>query len=387
MNNINTYTNQFFTFNNPLFFSLILSLAIILIILLFFWKFVLPLQQKITTENQRYLLEKAELMAHFSEMDPDPLIRINDSGDIIQTNESSRTIFPNIGKKGRKIWEIIPTLQQPSKEIEQLFIETINGQIFSVAVKRDNNMGFANVYLHDITKIKKYEYALEQYKNKLKSLTNELDTEFENLKKKLSSELHDDIGQKLLTLKLKISQIDKNDDSGVQSNLESIYQRIREISKTLQPMGLNTLGLMLSIQSMVYHVSELSGIKGSFGYFGEELKLHPNIETCVFRVVQEALNNIIKHAQANEFSVQLEYCKEKIKAVISDDGTGIPCEYFAAGSYDKFGTGLFRINERVENLGGTLQLNSTQGEATCLIIQLPIIKNGENGNDKTTFSG
>lgn len=372
LNSAQSYTEQFFTFNNPFFFALILSAAVISIVTLLFVKIIFPLQKKFITESQRYLLERAELMALFANIDPDPLIRVDSSGNIIQTNEASRKIFPDIGSKGKKIYEIIPSYKQLSSDSETPIVEKVNNKIFSVIVRGDDKLGFNNIYLHDITQIKNYELVLESYKNKLKSFADKLDYEYEELKRSLSLELHDDIGQKLIVAGLKLSDPGKYTTNEIQSDLEKIYQRLREISKTLKPTELHNLGLKLSVQSLVQNISTNSKIAGSFEFLGEDEKLGSEIESSIFRLIQESLNNIIKHSKASEFSVQIQTDKNKVNIIVSDNGIGIPAEYFTLNGMNNSGIGLFGMRERVERLGGTLKINSSSGEGTVLIIQLPV---------------
>lgn len=366
-----TYWEQLLTFNNPFFFTLILSFAVISVIILVFIKVVFPLQKKFITESQRYLLERAELMALFANMDPDPLIRIDSAGNIIQTNEASRNIFPSIGVKGKKIFEIIPSFSKIDKDSEVPIVEKINNKIFSVIVRGDEKLGFNNIYLHDVTQIKNYELVLENYKNKLKSFADKLDNEYEELKRSLSLELHDDIGQKLIVARLKLSDLSKYTTTEIQSDLEKIYQRLREISKNLKPAEVKNLGLKLGIQSLVQNISSDSKIAGTFEFLGEDEKLGTEIESCIYRVVQESLNNIIKHSEASEFSVQIEADKSKVNVIVSDNGVGIPPEYFTLSGLSYSGTGLFGMRERIEKLNGNLKINSSTGEGTVLIIQLP----------------
>ncbi len=173
MNSLDNYFKQFLTFENPLFFAFILSISVIGVIILIFYNVILPLQKKFVTENQRFLLEKAELMALFAEMDPEPLIRTDTHRNIIQTNEASRKIFPNIEESEIKINEILPSLK--NKSANGTFIENISGKIFSVIAKEYPQLGFTNFYLHDITQLKRYESDLENYKNRLKNFAYKLD--------------------------------------------------------------------------------------------------------------------------------------------------------------------------------------------------------------------
>lgn len=371
MDNISTYSEQLLTFNNPFFFALILGFAIISAIILVFVKVVFPLQKKFVTESQRYLLERAELMALFANMDPDPLIRIDSNGTIIQTNEASRNIFPSIGGKGKKIDEIIPSYNRLNKDSESPVVEKINNKIFSVVIRGDDKLGFSNIYLHDITQIKNYELVLESYKNKLKAFADKLDYEYEELKRSLSFELHDDIGQKLIVARLKLSDMEKYSSNEIQTDLENIYQRLREISKNLKPAEVKNLGLKLSLQSLVQNISDKSNIAGSFEFWGKDEKIDNDIESCIYRVVQESLNNIIKHSKANEFSVQVDASGNMVSIIVSDNGVGIPPEYFTLDGLNNSGTGLFGMKERIEKLKGALKINSNPEEGTVIIIQLP----------------
>ena len=380
MDNLHTYTEQFFTFNNPLFFGIILSTVILTVVILIFVKVIMPMQKKFIQESQRYLLEKAELMALFAEMDPHPLIRINASGDIIQTNEASRNLFPGIETQGKKIWEFVTAIKNFDDIDNLTFSAEIHSHIFSVIVKKSNNLKFANVYMHDITKLKEYERTLEVSQNRLRALANELDSKYEELKKSLSAELHDDIGQKLIIIKLKLSQPQKYDEAEIQSDLDVIYQRIREISRLLKPSEIGKLGLELSIKSLVHNVAESSGIHGSCEISNLDKKLDPKIENCIYHTVQEALNNVVKHSNATEFSVEARLKNNKIDVAISDDGVGLPEEYFRTKESLIYGTGLIAMRERIENCNGKLNIISNPNEGTCLIVQIP--KAGRtNGKD------
>ena len=329
-------------------------------------------------------MEQAKLMALFSELDPDPLLRINAGGEIIQTNVASREIFGSVNTNKLKIDNILKGLRDNSAELikderEITFIETIGGKTYSVNVKGNSAFEFANIYLHDITKIKEYEVELEDYKDKLKTLAERLELKFESEKKSISSELHDDIGQRLVLLKLKFSQLDNN-DGDIFKDLEEIYSRVRELSHLLKPAEIDELGLRFAVQNLVEKVKSDSHLEGSFISLGDEYRLNPEAEICLFRVVQEALSNILKHAEAKEFSVQLLFNNENIDLIISDDGKGIPNEYFKSKDLKNFGIGIFSMKERVESFKGTMKINSFPQEGTSIIINMPKpVK--ENGSD------
>jgi signal transduction histidine kinase len=371
MDELKEYLNNFLTFQNPTMIAIIVIAMVVGAVVLLFMKIIFPLQKKIILEKQRAQLEKAELMALFAELDPDPLIRINNDGIITNTNEASREIFSGIEEKGKKIDDVLPFLMEHTNYGEVSAIEEVGERFFSVIVRKQENTNFTNIYMHDVTQIKNYENALESYKNRLKSFAERLDTENETLKKTLSAELHDDIGQQLISLKLKVSNWNNQVPNDIEREVETIYQKIRNLSHNLRPVEIKYLGLEISLQSLVQKVSSNSSITGTFDYYGDEEPLNPQMAVCIYRITQEALANIIKHSKASEFSILIEKNKEKISAVISDNGIGIDPEYFTSREYLNSGTGLFILKERVGNFGGTVKINSIPDEGTTLFIQIP----------------
>jgi signal transduction histidine kinase len=354
---------------------MIFSVIIIISILGIFFKVIFPMRMKFIKEKQAMILEQAKVMALFSELDPDPLLRVNLNDEVIQTNEASRQLFDGKLVKQAKIKNLLSGIRKDAVDYitnnrEYSFIENISDKIFTVNVKGNSSLSFANIYLHDITQIKEYETKLEDYKDKLKTLAERLELKFENQKKSISSELHDDIGQRLVLLKLKFSQLDNN-GGDIYKDLEGIYSRVRELSRLLKPAEIDELGLRFAIQNLVTKITSDSHLKGSFTYVGKEIRLVPDAELCLFRIVQEALSNIIKHSHAAEFSIQLIFNEEDVSLIISDDGRGIPAEYFQSKDLRNFGIGLFNMKERVENLKGSFKINSFPEEGTSIIIQLP----------------
>lgn len=367
MNNIETYTNLFFTFENPLFVALLVGVFVIGAIILVFIKIIFPLQRSFVTANQKYLLEKAELMALYAEMDPDPLVRIDEKGAIIHTNEASRKVFLGIEKQIRNINEILPNIMTRTNFGEIPTIEKVGDRIYSVIARPQLNNSFTNIYMHDITQIKEYEFTLESYKSSLKNFAEKLDSENEELRKTLSADLHDDIGQQLILIKLKLANMEKYKLSEIEADVDTVYQKIRAVSKNLRPLAFNDERLKIAIKNLVDDIAADSHILGSFNFWGEEVINDHKIGLCIYRVIQEALNNVMKHSKASEFSVQVKNTHDKISVIVSDNGIGIPNKYF--DSNENKGIGLFSIKERVENLGGTLKINSILKEGTTLYIE------------------
>lgn len=381
MNTLDEFIAEFFSVGNPAIYSFIFTGVIIAVILLIFFKVIYPMKIQFTAEKDELEIKHARLMALFAELDNNPLLRIDDHGKIIQTNDASRNLFKSIDLTNTTIDKLFFNTKFSYYEViknnlEVNSLENIEGKIFTVIVKGNKDFNFINIYMHDITKLKEYESLINDYKNKLKKLAESLENKLEYEKKFISSELHDDIGQRLILLKLNLMQLNEsNQVSNIINDLDQIYSKIRSISHSLKPLEIEELGLKYAVQSLVGKVSESSGIMGYFTYIGKEEKFYPDIELCIFRNIQEALNNIIKHSHAKEFSVQIINSKEIIDVIISDDGVGVPNEYFLSRDLKEFGIGLFGMKERVENLNGTFRINSDKSQGTSIIIKMP--KKGE----------
>ncbi len=376
MHDFELYRQQLFTFNNPIFFAMFLSFIIIALLLILYIKVLYPLQKKMFEDKQKHLLEKAELMALFAELDPDPLLRINSNGEIIQSNEASRKLFSNNFNDIVNIRDIIPDLQFDLISPQTEKVLEINNKYFTVDIQHQSKLEFINIYLHDITDLKNYETELETYKRNLVSLSTALDKQIEELKKDLSSELHDDICQRMILAKLKLSQGNKFPLEQVEKDLEEITEQVRKISHDLVPVNVNAFGIRFSLQNLVSRITEGSGIKGLLDISEEidevEDEIPSAVKNVLVRSVQEALTNIVKHSRANEFSVMLYETDCKLELKISDNGIGIPNKIDDMVLKNNSGIGLFRLRERIRDVGGSFIILSDEKYKTNLVITIPV---------------
>ncbi len=363
--------SYFFTHENPLFVSLLLIVVVIIIVVAIFSKIVFPLKIKIEVNRKKHILEKSELLNQFVELDPDPILRIDSSGIIIQTNNVAHEVFNSLKLQGNNIKVILPSVEVRENDYKNPFTQEIEGRIYSVNIKRGEGLIYANVYLHDITKQINYETDLKNYQIKLQILTEKLDKELEGFKESVSSELHNDIGQALLALTLKFPQKEKFSEEELISDIKTIYQKVRNISHQIKPLKVNALGFRFALQTLVLNISNSSGIKGSFDFYGIEESPSCEVEIYIFSAIQEALTNIVKHSSATEFSVQVRASNSYIEAAIFDNGIGIPNECLSNHSIKSSGIGLFSMKERVLRLNGVLRIQSQPENGTNIFIQIP----------------
>ena len=194
----------------------------------------------------------------------------------------------------------------------------------------------------------------------------------EKEKERLSRELHDGIGQLFIALKLNLESIDDSGNnagvaiSNVKKGLDDIITEIRQISNNLMPAVLNELGLSDAIRNMCNQLNSLSKIHFSF-----ETDLNQDItdrkkKIYIFRIIQEALNNVVKHSGASNAEIKLMK-NSNYKLIISDDGIGFNYDEAIKG----FGNGLYNIRERVLSLEGKINIEASPGNGTLLIIKIP----------------
>ena len=221
----------------------------------------------------------------------------------------------------------------------------------------------------DITQRKQLEHELLKQQKAISQAT--ISTQ-ERERTEISKELHDNVNQILTTAKLyldlAISNPELKDDLIQKSskNIINAITEIRQLSQSLMNPSLGDLGLVDSIEDLIENVNATKKITAAF--LCEEIDengLHENQKLAVFRIVQEALNNIVRHAEATETIIELSVQHEIIRLVIKDDGKGFDPKAV------KNGAGLNNIRNRVYLLNGSLTLDTQPGKGCTLVVELP----------------
>jgi len=197
----------------------------------------------------------------------------------------------------------------------------------------------------------------------------------ESERKRLSRELHDEVGQALtsILLRLKVLQDEKDITvigdrlNGLRLLTSQTLEEIRRMAGDLRPMMLDDLGLLAAIRWYVQKCAEHSKIN-IVCKVGEDVgRLKPEIESVLYRVVQEGVTNILRHSQASNAYVIIERTPRKVLLTISDDGKGIRSDR------EKLtGLGLIGMRERVSLVGGQLRIESVPDEGTRILVELPV---------------
>lgn len=205
----------------------------------------------------------------------------------------------------------------------------------------------------------------------------------EGEKKRIASELHDGIGQNLLiiTNRAQIGLMGENPDklkeqlNTINETASESIREIRNIVQHLHPNLLDKIGLTKTLQAMIRKVEGTSSIL--FATTCDDIDNIFTIETEVniYRIVQEGINNIVKHADAKQASISILKEKESITIIIQDDGKGIDKKNSLKDISSSEGFGLRSLNERVRYINGQVVINTKTGEGTRLVVTIPIKEN------------
>lgn len=216
---------------------------------------------------------------------------------------------------------------------------------------------------------------LERHSRELTRLHHEIVGAREEERKRLARELHDDIIQSLIALNFQLTPHNNSQPALLQSEIHQIVDELRELCHELRPTVLDDLGLVPAMRSRLRDLSNSphSALQVAFKVEGDEEQWIPEeIALCLFRILQEAIANVQKHAQARRLSIQLSLSPAYVRLAIEDDGRGfaVPRRLGQLLADDHFG--LVGLRERVELVHGTFEIESVPGRGTVLRTQIPV---------------
>ncbi|WP_080873243.1 sensor histidine kinase [Oceanobacillus timonensis] len=199
----------------------------------------------------------------------------------------------------------------------------------------------------------------------------------EDERKKLSREIHDGPAQMLANVLLRSDILDhvikkgtpeevSKEIKSLRENVRSSLREVRRIIYDLRPMALDDLGLIPTIRKYADRLTEYHDVHVDFIVFGEEKRLDSKYEVALFRLMQEASQNVIKHSEATEVKIKLEILKDRIILIIADNGKGFYPDEKNDNSF-----GLIGMKERVDMLEGKLDITTGEGKGTTVTINVP----------------
>jgi PAS domain S-box-containing protein len=227
----------------------------------------------------------------------------------------------------------------------------------------------------DITKERRMQDNLRHYVQQITRIQ-------EEERARIARDLHDDTAQALYVLTRKIDNFARTSSNlppetsefldGLGDYVRSVLQGVRRFSQDLRPPMLDDLGLLVTIRWLLGDMEERTHVKTSLTVSGEQRRLATHVELAVFRIVQEALRNVEKHAQAKSLVVNIAFEQKTINISITDDGKGFKLAGEVGDLPREGRLGLMGMDERARLLGGKITINSELKHGTTLLIELQV---------------
>ena len=202
----------------------------------------------------------------------------------------------------------------------------------------------------------------------------------EDERKRIARELHDDTAQRLVALSRYLDSLAASEENLspegmerlelIQQRIEDALQGVRRFSRDLRPSVLDDLGLVPAVKGLFADLEEI-GVPVGLYISGDRHRLPLEVELALYRIVQETLNNVRRHAQASNVRIDVEFMDGRIKVSVRDDGKGFellgsPGDFAYAGKF-----GLLGIQERVQLLHGHFQVQASKGKGTTISVDVP----------------
>jgi signal transduction histidine kinase len=323
--------------------------------------------------------EKLERLASFPAENPNPVIELNSAGEATYLNPVAQARFP-------ELWEMgcaHPLLQDlpfpfvagaggsgsPVVREIQVGDSIYEQKVCSMGKSHDHHV---RIYVHDVTRRRRAE---ETNQKLLKRLVHAHEEE----RQRISRELHDEAGQALTALKLSLELIQREIPTrakAVREDLteaihlaEATKEQIRMLARGLRPPSLDALGLNLTLESFCRDFSRRTQLR--IRYRGAKLpELSDAANMCLYRTLQEALANVVRHAGATRVDVRLARARDRVRLVVEDNGSGLPAP--GVTFKESGGIGLIGMQERLDLFGGGLTIEEGKAGGVRLTAYLPL---------------
>ncbi len=236
------------------------------------------------------------------------------------------------------------------------------------------------VVMRDVTELKNMHDALEQTHSDLQSLAKVKASIQENERKRVARELHDELGQHLSALKMDLASLRTAPDrdavaaraAAMQELLDQTVASVRRIAADMRPLMLDDLGLNAAIEWLAHEAARRMGIEVDLDLDESEPLLSDQAVIALYRMVQEALNNVARHAHASHVWIEMRHRAAELVLVVQDDGVGFgPQALHKKGSY-----GLMGLRERASMFGGQLEVENPPDGGGRVTVRLPLSRLG-----------
>lgn len=320
-----------------------------------------------------------------------PVFLVHNNLQLPSSNSAALSYFHSIHPSDRDTIQLIIKQAIESHKEDVTYTYKVFGDNAAYLWKEDhvkfkydseNNHKQTLIVSRDITERKRNESKIAEYQKDLKSYAGHLHAIREEERTNLAREIHDDMGQILVALKIEVgilknelskypefAQMQKSIDAfaKISTMVDNTIKTSRRIITGLRPDIIEILGFVDTVKAYINEFGERNKILATFSSNSGKTNLKSEVELSLFRILQEALTNVSRHSMADKVSVKLEVNEQKVMLIIKDNGIGFDVsENKKQESY-----GMIGMKERVFLLDGQLSINSSQGKGTEIIIEIP----------------
>ena len=310
------------------------------------------------------------------ETNASPILLVNSDGVVAEANAAAVALWGGVvgstserllGKRGEELGE------GRSPETLRLHTQIGEERDYRLTVSRlgaGPNGSLRQLVLEDVTE----EYLAG---SQARAWAGEVLRAQEEERRRIAREIHDDPLQRLLQLARRMEALgspgsaDGSDRLGAaRDELLDVIGNLRDVTRTLHPAGLDQLGLVAAVRGLLADVEVEEGVTTELAVTGEVSRGTPEAEVGVFRIAQEAVRNVVRHAGANRLRVELAYAEGVVRMTVADDGRG----FDQAGTRPGAGShlGILGMRERASLLDGRCEVLSTPGEGTVVAATVPL---------------
>jgi signal transduction histidine kinase len=302
-----------------------------------------------------------------------PILEVDEHDVVTGANPAARRQFGEgvIGRTGRSLLELDVTLEGQTGRVVSL----ANGHDFRmdvVNVRTEEGDESTHVILEDVTEERSEGRRARHYAQLV------VEAE-EDQRRRLARELHDEPLQFFLLLARRLESL--GEAEGVPEEVArglreahhqtlDVAKRLRSLARDLRPPTLDQLGLVAALSTLVADVEDESELTAELKVSGTEGRLAPDIELGAFRIVQEAIRNVVRHAQASSVTVALAFRPGELALSVTDDGRGFAPE--AREELDSEHLGILGMRERTRSLKGQLEVRSAPGQGVVVEASIPL---------------
>jgi signal transduction histidine kinase len=277
-----------------------------------------------------------------------------------------------------------PTRKDPS--VPRYWVES-----FFPIVGADGTPEAVGAIVVEITERKRIEQQLLKYQDKLRELATKLTLAEERVRRRIAVGVHDQIGQRLALAKLALQSLQASTGetntsralAGVCQDIDKVIEDTHSLTFELSNPILYEVGFEPAVESWLgQQVRDRYGIECTFEADENRVELDKETRVVLFDIVRELLTNVVKHAQAKHVGVQIRRIDGTVQTSVRDDGVGFEPSRTGLRVSESGGFGLFNIREKLDYLGGSITIDSTPGEGTCIVVAVPPTYPRNSGKDR-----